>query len=301
MSGLTQFLSELKRVLSFATLVRVVRQLLANDGMAFAGQLAYFFVLFLFPFLIFLVNLADVVVEDPASKLKTLVSNTRGFLPQAAIEIFSNHLDRTLQRPSSFTFLVSGLLTLVAGAASAESIINAANRSYGVSETRPFWKRWAISVFLILGFTLLVATMVFLVLSPQVGLYLQRTLGLPRSLTGLWDVLSWAVVFLNMTLAFAILYYVSPNARIPFRWVTPGGLVITVLLLISSKIFILWASYIFRSTELYGQLGAGIVLLIWLFITGLVVLAGVEINAVLAQTAEERQDSEIVQPPKSGS
>ena len=301
MRSVIQLLSELKRILSLTALVRVVRQLLANDGMAFAGQLAYFFVLFLFPFLIFLVNLANVVIEDPASELRTVVSSTRGFLPQAAIEIFSNHLDRALQRPSSFTFFVSGLLTLVAGAASTESIINAANRSYGVTETRPFWKRVSIAIFLVLGLTLLVATMVYLVLSPQVGSYFQRTLGLPRGLTELWGVLSWAVVFLNMTLAFAILYYVSPNARVPFRWVTPGGLVITALLLVSSKIFILWASYVFRSTELYGQLGAGIVLLIWLFIAGLVVLAGIEINAVLAQMSEERRDTKIVQPPKGNS
>lgn len=299
--NLTRFFADLRRVLGPTALVRVVRQLLANDGMAYAGQLAYFFVLFLFPFLIFLVSLGGLVVENPASGLKSLFTSTRGFLPQAAVEIMVSHLDRALQNASPFTFFVSGVLTLVAGAASAESIISAANRSYGVEETRPSWKRWAIAVFLIFGFTLLVATMVFLVLSPQVGAYLQRVFGLPGSLANLWDVLSWMIVFFNLTLAFAILYYVSPNADVPFKWATPGGLVITVLLLASSKIFILWASYVFRSTELYGQLGAGVVLLIWLFIIGLVVLAGVEINAVLARMAEEHRGAEIVRPPKGDS
>jgi membrane protein len=301
MKELRRFLADLKRILGPAALMRVVRQLLANDGMAYAGQLAYFFVLFLFPFLIFLTSLAGFVVENPASALKTLLSEAESFVPQEAIDIFIKHLDQALQSTSSLTFFVSGLLTIAAGAASAESIINAANRSYGVEETRPFWKRWAIAVFLIFGFTLLVGTMVFLVLSPQVGDYFQGAFGLPRGLMAFWDVLSWTMVFLNLSLAFAILYYVSPNADIPFRWVTPGGLVITVLSLVSSKIFILWASYIFRSTELYGQLGAGIVLMIWLFITGLVILAGVEINAVLAQMAEERRDAKTVQTPEGGS
>ena len=72
----------------------------------------------------------------------------------------------------------------------------------------------------------------------------------------------------------------------------------TILLLISSKIFIFWASNVFRPDQLFGQLGIGIVLLIWLFVIGLVVLAGIEINAQLARMAEEYEGAEIVQPPK---
>jgi len=108
------------------------------------------------------------------------------------------------------------------------------------------------------------------------------------------------VVFLNLTLAFDILYYLAPNAHLPFRWITPGGLMATLLLLISCKIFVFWASNIFRSNQLFGQLGIGIVLLIWLFVIGLVVLAGIEINAQLARTAE-RKDTEITEPPNGDS
>jgi membrane protein len=71
-----------------------------------------------------------------------------------------------------------------------------------------------------------------------------------------------------------------------------------ILLLISSKIFIFWASNVFRPDQLFGQLGIGIVLLIWLFVIGLVVLAGIEINAQLARMAEERKGTQIIEPPK---
>ena len=275
-----------------------MRQLLANDVMALAGQLAYFFVLFLFPFLIFMVSLVGLVVDDPESILKTLVASTEGFLPQEAIEILSNHLDRTLRSTSSFTFLLSCLLTLVTGAASTESIMSAANRSYGVPETRSFWERWVIDVLLIFGFTLLVATMAFMVLSPRTGAYLQSAMGLPSVFSHFWGVLSWTVVLLNLTLAFDILYYLAPNADLPFRWITPGGIMTTVLLLVSNKIFIFWASNIFRSDQLFGQLAIGIVLLLWLFIVGLVVLAGIEINAQLVRMAEEHRSDQIVEPPE---
>jgi membrane protein len=276
--------------------MRVVRQLLAHDALALAGQLAYFFLLFLFPFLIFIVSLVGLVVDDPESILEAVVASTKGFLPQAAIEMLNNYLDNTLRSTSSFTFLVSCLLTLVMGAASTESIIRAANRAYGVPETRPFWERWFIDVLLIFGFTLLVATMAFVVLSPQTEAFLRSVTELPSVVLRSWGVLSWTVVLLNLTLAFDILYYLAPNAHLPFRWITPGGLMTTILLLISCKVFVFWASNIFRSDELFGQLGIGIVLLIWLFVIGLVVLAGIEINAQLARMADHK-DTEITEPP----
>jgi hypothetical protein len=104
-----------------------VRQLLGHDALAIAGQLAYFSILFLFPFLIFIVSLVGLVVDNPESILKAVVTSTKGFLPQAAIEILDDYLDRTLQSTSSIIFLISCLLTLVMGAATTESIIHAAN------------------------------------------------------------------------------------------------------------------------------------------------------------------------------
>jgi membrane protein len=281
-------------------LIRVVRQLLAHDALALAGQLAYFSLLFLFPFLIFIVSLVGLVVDDPESILEAVVASTKGFLPQEAIEMLNHYLDHTLRSTSSFTFLISCLLTLVMGAASTESIIRAANRAYGVPETRPFWERWFIDIVLILGFTLLVVTMAFVVLSPQTETFLHSVTELPSVFLRSWGVLSWTVVLFNLTLAFDILYYLAPNAHLPFRWITPGGLMTTLLLLISCKIFVFWATNIFRSNQLFGQLGIGIVILIWLFVIGLVVLAGIEINAQLARMAEHK-DTEITEPPNDKS
>lgn len=295
---MSRFLSDLRYVLNPATLARVARKLLANDGMAFAGQLAYFFMLFLFPFLVLLVSLTGLLIAEPESLLKSVTARTEGFLPQSTIEILRNYLDRTLQSTSSSTFLLSGLLTIVTGWASTEAIIIAANRFYDVPETRSLWKRGGISGVLIFGFALLVATMAFLVLSPQTGAYLQQVIGFPESLVALWGPLSWMIAFVNLALAFDILYYVAPNVDLSFRWITPGGLTTIILLLISNKIFIFWASDIFRYNALYGQLGIGIVLLIWLYITGLVLLAGIEINAELARADGEnrRNQSRSNQP-----
>jgi membrane protein len=275
----------------------VVRQLLENNGLALAGQLAYLFILFLFPFLIFLVTLAGIVVDDPEATLKDLASKMESFWPQETTELIRGYLDRTAKSTSLATFIGSILFTLGVGSAAAETISKAANRFYGVPETRSFWRVRGIAILLIFGLTLLVASLAFLVLSPQTGAYLQRALGLSNILLNFWTILGWLLTILAITLALDVLYYIAPNAEIPFRWVTPGGLMATVLLLIASQIMRLSIA-VLHYDQLYGPLGAGIVLLIWLYVIGLVVLIGIQINVVSARMAEEHEGAVIVGPPK---
>jgi membrane protein len=293
----TQFFTDLKLTLGLRGLRRVVRELFRNGTPALAAQLAYFFILFLFPFLIFLVTLVGIVVENPEAVLQGLATRMEGLLPQEAIELLRDHLARTLRSTSSPVFVFSVLFTLGAGSAATEAIIEAANRFYGVPETRPFWRVRGLAILLIFGFALLIAALGYMVLSPQTGAYLRAALGLPGTFLSLWGALSWVLAFLAVTLALSVLYYVAPNAEIPFKWITPGGFLATVLLLVANQVMIYWVTNIFRYDQLFGQLGAGIVLLIWLYVTGLMVLVGMQINAVLIHTAEERRDTQIVETP----
>ncbi|MDQ5827047.1 MAG: YihY/virulence factor BrkB family protein [Chloroflexota bacterium] len=294
---MAQFFTDLKRILGPRALRRVVRQLLENNGLALAGQLGYLFILFLFPFLIFLVTMVGIVVDDPETTLKDLVSRIESLWPQETTDLIRGYLDRNAKSTSLATFIGSILFTLGVGSAAAEVVSKAANCSYGVPETRSFWRVRGVAILLIFGFTLLVASLAFLVLSPQTGAYLQRALGLSDVLLNFWTILGWLVTILAITIALDVLYYIAPNAEIPFRWVTPGGLLATVLLLIASQIMRLSIA-ILHYDQLYGQLGAGIVLLIWLYVIGLVVLIGIQINAVLARMAEEHEGTVIVEPPK---
>ena len=102
-----------------------------------------------------------------------------------------------------------------------------------------------------------------------------------------------------VSLAHAILYYVAPNAEVPFKWITPGGFAATVLILVSSIGLNAWVANLGRYDQVYGQVGAIMVLMLWLYVTGLMVLIGAEVNAVLARTVEERKDIKIVQPQDS--
>jgi membrane protein len=293
-----RFLTDLKRILGLTALRRVVRRLLENNGLALAGQLAYLFILFLFPFLIFLLTLVGIVVNDPETILKDLARRMESFWPQETIELIRGYLDRTARSTSLATFISSVLFTLGVGSAAAEAISNAANRFYGVQETRPFWKVRGVAILLIFGFTLMIVALTLMVLSPQTGAYLQKALVLPQIFLRFWMLLGWLLTFLAVTLALDVLYYLAPNADIPFRWVTPGGFMAAILLLVANQIMRLLIADVFHYDQLYGQLGAGIVLLTWLYVIGLVVLIGIQMNAVLAQMAEEHEDIEIGESPK---
>jgi membrane protein len=153
---------------------------------------------------------------------------------------------------------------------------------------------------MILGFMLVIATLALVVFGPEVGGYVQRLTGLPDAFLALWGILRWALAFLAVTLAHNLLYYLAPNASIPFKWITPGGFTATVLILVSSAALNLYVVNFARYNQIYGQIGAIIVLMVWLYSTGLMVLIGAEMNAVLTRMAEERKDTEIVQVESSG-
>jgi membrane protein len=258
---LREFLADLRSVLGAGALRRVGREALEDDCPGLAAQLAYFVLLFLFPFLMLLVAAAGLAVDEPEAVLETLAERMGGFLPEDAVGLLVDYADRTLSSRTSGVLFFAVLLVLGSGSAAAQAIVKAANRAYEVRETRSFFRIWGISILMGLGVTLLVG----------------------------------ALAFLAVTLALAVLYYLAPNAELPFKWITPGGLAATVLMLAASVALNLYVSNIARYDQVYGQLGAVVVLMLWLYVTGLTVLIGVEMNAVLARIAEEKKGVELVQ------
>ena len=292
---LKEFLADLRSVLGVGTLRRVGGKALENDCPGLAAQLAYFVLLFLFPFLMLLVAAAGLAVNDPESLLETLAERMGGVLPEDAVGLIVDYVDRTLRSRTSSVLFFAVLLALGSGSAASQAIVKAANRAYEVRETRPFFRIWGVSILMGLGVTLLVGALAFATFGPEIGSYVQRLTGFPAIFLTFWGALSWLLAFLAATLALAVLYYLAPNADLPFRWITPGGFAATVLMLAASVALNLYVANVARYDQVYGQLGAVVVLMLWLYVTGLTVLIGEEINAVLARMAEEKKGVELVQ------
>jgi membrane protein len=294
-ASVSEFFSDLKSVLGLSALQRVGRKVFADDCLGLAGQLAYFFLFSLFPFLMFLVALAGLMIDDPESLLRTLTQSMQDFLPTDVVGLLADYIDRTLQGATSSVLFFGIVATFWSGWAAADAIIKATNRAYDLQETRPLWKLGGLSISMILGFALLIAALALVVFGPEVGSYLQRLAGLPDAFVDLWGIVRWTLAFLAVTVALDGLYYLAPNADLPFKWVTPGGLTATALMFISSMLLRLYVANFGHYHQIYGQLGAVMVLMLWLYYTALVVLIGVEMNAVLARMTEEHKGVDLVQ------
>ncbi|HEV2094407.1 MAG TPA: YihY/virulence factor BrkB family protein [Rubrobacter sp.] len=287
-----EFLSDLRDIIGPGFLARVLIKVRENDLLGLAGQLTYFFLLSFFPFLIFLVALAGLVLNDPESAVRRLISESVGFLPREAAELLVAYLDRTLRDAGSGVLLFGIVTTLWMGSAASISITKAANRAYGLVETRPFWKLRGTSLLLALGFTLLMATLSLVAF--EVETFIRKPGGPADLLLSVWGVARWALAFGVVTVALSVLYYLAPDARVPFKWITPGGFTATVLMFAASTALSFYASRLGNYDQVYGQLGAVIVFMLWLYAMGLTVLVGVEINAVLARRVEDKKGVELV-------
>src|SRR5215203_4886245 len=215
------FFSDLKSILSLRILGEVALGTRRNDLLGLAGQLAYFFLLFFFPFLIFLVSLTGLVIGNPEAGLKNLFEVFTRLVPANAQTLVVAYVDRTLRTASTGTLVLGILGALWLGQAVSISITKAANRSYRLQESRPFWRLRSTCLIITLGFTLLIAVLTLAVFN--FGAYLSAKVGLPESAASLGKLLSWAMVFVAITLALDLLYYLAPDAKLPFKWITPGG------------------------------------------------------------------------------
>jgi membrane protein len=288
-----EFFSDLKSILGPRMLWEVVLGIRRNDLLGIAGQLAYFFLLFFFPFLIFLVSLTGLVIGNPEAGLKNLFEVFTRLVPANARTLVVDYVDRTLRTASTGALALGILGALWLGQAVSISITKAANRSYRLEESRPFWRLRSTCLLITLGFTLLVAVLTLALFN--VGAYLSAIVGLPESAASLGKLLSWTVVFVAITVALDVLYYLAPDAKLPFKWITPGGFIATVLLFVCDGALSYYVANLGNYGRIYGQLGAVIVFMLWLYLTGLMVLLGLEINAVVARMAEERKGVELVQ------
>jgi len=293
-----EFFSGLKSALGRRMLWEVVLGVRRNDLLGLAGQLAYFFLLFFFPFLIFLVSLTGLVMGNPEAGVKSLFEALTGLVPTNARTLVVDYVDSTLRSAGSGALVLGIVGALWLGQAASISITKAANRSYRLEESRPFWMLRGACLIITLGFTLLIAVLTVAVFN--LGAHVSAAAGLPESIASLGKLWGWAMVFVAVTLALDLLYYLAPDAKLPFKWITPGGFIATLLLFASDGALSYYVANLGNYGQIYGQLGTVIVFMLWLYVTGLMVLLGLEINAVLARVAEEKKGIELVQTERSG-
>lgn len=259
-------------------LKRTLNETRADNGLGLAAQLAYYFFLALFPALLFLISLASFM--PTGDLVGQVIPLLRGVAPQQVIEILRDQL-RQIGDSGQAGLLTFGVAAaLWSSSAAMVALVDALNRAYGIEDARPWWRQRATAILLTIGVSIFILVSAALVLAgPQMAEFLGEQVGLGGTFEWTWKVLQWPLVFLLVATGVGLIYYFAPDAEQDFVWITPGSLVATTLWLVDSLGFRFYVVNFGSYNETYGTIGGVMVLMLWLYLSGLVIVVGAEMNA----------------------
>jgi membrane protein len=253
-------------------------------GLISAGVAFYWF-LAVFPGLIAAVGFLDLFNAAPQS-IASIERAIRSALPGDAAKVIVEALrDTTSQREeaSAAAAVVGVLLSLWSASAGMVALQSGLDVAYDVATQRKFIKKRLYALGLILAGGLLGASAATLIIAGEpLGEWIQSRLLGGTVLLVLWTIVRWAIALGLLTVLVAVFYYFGPNRDSPrWTWVTPGGVLATVGWVLASLAFSLYVSNFGPYAETYGSLAGVVVLVMWLYLTAMVVLVGAELNAEL--------------------
>jgi membrane protein len=245
-----------------------------------AAALAYYFLLALFPMLIFLTNLVGFLPEIQENILTALAK----VLPPDAITLVAKTLS-DVRANSSGGLLSFGIIgTLWSASGGVVSLMDSLNFAYDVEEGRSFWKQRLISLALTIGLCLLIILGTMLIMfGDKFSLWLSKALDLGATFKLIWHIVDYLLGLALILSGIELFYYFGPNVKQKWRWTSVGGVFAVVAIITGSLLFSFYLRYAPSYSATYGSLGAVIVLMLWLYIFGLVLLIGGEINAEIRQ------------------
>lgn len=261
-----------------------------------AAGVAYNLVFALPPLLIFLLTMAAVTqyftgVNVAESLQNTITQNAPANTQDLLNELVTNAISKVNGTAVSIGAAVAILLALYGASSAINSLVEAFNMAYDVKDTRSFFKKRGI----VLGLTILfvvviIAAFVLFVFGQRIGLEAANYLGLSSTFSTVWNIVRVPAAILLFMALLALLYYWGPDVDQSFRWVSPGSVAATVLWVLALLGFRLYVS-LSNPGSAYGVAGSVIVLLFFLYITALILILGLQINAVF----QKRNDPETQQ------
>lgn len=262
-----------------AILKRTFKEMLDDNCLGLAAQLAYYFFLSLFPALLVVVTLTSFF---PFQLLDKILDWFARFTPPDVLTIVKAQILQIRNGGNSglLTFGILGALWSSSSAMSA--IIDTLNRAYGVKEARPWWRTQLLAVILTIVLSVFMLLSLTLVLAgPEIAQHIATRVGFGPAFAWTWKILQWPVVFVLICEGFAMVYYFAPDAEQRWQWMMPGAYIGTLLWLAISIGFRFYIAHFGTFNKMYGSIGAVIVLLLWFYLSGLVLLFGAELNSEL--------------------
>lgn len=256
-----------------------------EDIVSNAAQVAFYFAFALFPLLLFLVTLFGFVLESADDLRTEMFYYLAQVMPYSALDLVKETIKEVTENSSGGKLTFGILAALWAASAGIDSIRIVLNGVYNLTETRPWWKTKLISLSMTLGLgVLLTLALGVIFYGSKFVVLILNTLNLPIQSPIILGLLQWIIVGAVLLGIFALLYNFLPcHKDYKWVWVSPGAITSIVLWLLLSYGFKLYLGYFDSYNKTYGSLGAVIILMLWLYLTALVILIGGTVNAVLQE------------------
>ena len=219
----------------------------------------------------------------------SLLNYSPRFMPGEASGLVQKTLQEIANYSSGLKLALGLALALWSGSGGVISIMDALNRCYHVKDARPWWKRRLVAI----GLTVAISALTILALAivlygSEIAGFVGAHTGLSTPMVNMWHIAQWPIALFFVVISFALLYYWGPDAEQQWQWITPGSLVGVLVWVGVSLVFRVYLHFFNSYSKTYGSLGAAIVLLLWLYISGLALLLGGEINAEIENAAARR-------------
>jgi membrane protein len=259
-----------------------------------AAALSYYFVFALFPTLLFLTTLLG--LGPGRAVMDHLLVLIQDVLPPDAASLVRRTLAE-IQRGARGGLLSVGAVAALWGASRGMvSIMNTLNVVYGVTSRRRWWRQQLAALVLTVIFSILaLAALVSFVFGERIGRAAAAWLGHGTAFTTVWSLLQWPLGMLLVLTGIDLVYHLAPAVRQRWYWLTPGSVFAGVAWTAASLGLRIYVGRFANYNATYGSIGGGILLALWLYLSGMALLIGGEINSVIARAAAERGE-EIAAP-----
>jgi membrane protein len=285
--------------LSWADLAkRTIRDTMAHNVVDQAAELAFYFLMALFPLLIFLISIVGLVASRSGLDAQ-LVHWLTETMPHSASGIVQHVVQQTTHGAGSGKLSFGIALSLYMASSGMVAVIEGLNTAFNRQPRSWIKQRFtALWLTVVIGFFMLLAVGIILFGNWIVG-WMGGRVGLGSLAALFWEIVQWPVAVFLVILAFAIVYRYAPNKqRAAWKWITPGAGIGVLLWLAASFGFRVYLMYFNTYASTYGSLGAVIVLMMWFYITAIAILLGGEVDAEV-EAMHSRSEAANQQPASS--
>jgi membrane protein len=259
---------------------RTIKEISDDNCLGLAAQLSFYFLLAVFPALLFFVALLgylpiDNLMENVLAALGTLA-------PTELVRLLRGQLTAIAEGKHASLLTIGIVGAIWSSSAAMVAIIDALNRAYDVVEWRPWWKRRLLALVLTIALALfIIVSFVLVIVGPDVVATAAGWLDLTPVVATVWAILRWPVMVFGVLLGIDLVFHFAPNRPSRWVWITPGSLVAVLLWMVSSFAFKFYVSNFADYTATYGAIGGAIVAMLWFYVSSLAILIGAEVNGVL--------------------